>query len=109
MQQAQIKYESAKNKALKDLNSAYDRFSASRTNLLFYKQKLIKDSEELIKISKRNYYVGKTDLTSVIVMQQSYQDIVTGYINALTDYYTDWIDFLREVNNEDFDLFEENL
>lgn len=109
VQQAQIKYESAKNKALKDLNSAYDRFSASRTNLLFYKQKLIKDSEELIKISKKNYYAGKTDLTSVIVMQQSYQDIVTGYINALTDYYTDWIDFLREVNNEDFDLFEENL
>ncbi len=109
IEQAQINYESAKNKALKDLSSAYDRFATSRTNLLFYKQKLIKDSEELIKISKRNYDAGKSDLTSVIVMQQSYQDIITGYVYALTDYYTDWIDFLREVNNEDFDLNGENL
>ena len=42
-------------------------------------------------------------------MQQSYQDIIVGYVAALTDYYTDWIDFLREVNNEDFDINEENL
>ena len=109
IEQAQINYESAKNKALQDLASAYERFTTSRTNLLFYKQKLIKDSEELIKISKRNYDSGKADLTTVIVMQQSYQDIMTGYIYALTDYYTDWIDFLREVNNEDFDLTGENL
>ncbi len=109
IEQAQINYESAKNKATKDLSSAYDRFVTSQTNLLFYKQKLIKDSEELIKISKKNYNEGKTDLTSVIVMQQSYQDIIVGYVAALTDYYTDWIDFLREVNNEDFDINEENL
>ena len=109
IEQAQIDYESAKNKALKDLNSAYDRFATSRTNLLFYKQKLIKDSQELIDISKKNYNAGRTDLTTVIVMQQSYLDIVTGYIAALTDYYTDWIDFLREVNNEEFELYPQNL
>ena len=109
IEQAQINYESAKNKALKDLSSAYDKFTTSRTNLLFYKQKLIKDSQELIDISKKNYNAGKTDLTSVIVMQQSYQEIVTGYISALTDYYTDWIDFLREVNNEEFELYPANL
>ena len=48
-------------------------------------------------------------MTSVIVMEQSYREILTGYITALADYYTDWIDFLREVNSEDFDLFSENL
>lgn len=109
IEQAQINYESAKNKALKDLSSAYERFVTSQTNLLFYKNKLIKDSEELIDLSYRNYSEGKTDLTSVIVMEQSYRDILGGYINALTDYYTDWIDFLREVNNEEFSLFDEVL
>ncbi len=109
IKQAQINYESAKNKALKDLSSAYDRFATSRNNLIFYKQKIIKDSEELIEISKKNYAQGKADLTTVIVMQQSYQDIVTGYICALTDYYTDWIDFLREINNEEFELNPQNL
>ena len=107
--QAQTNYESAKNKAIKEMNSAYEQFLSSRTNLLFYKQKLIKDSEKLINISKKNYFEGKTDLTSLVVMEQSYKEIVVGYIQALTDYYTDWIDFLRTVNSEDFDLFDESL
>lgn len=107
--QAQTNYESAKNKAIKEMNSAYEQFLSSRTNLLFYKQKLIKDSEKLINISKKNYLEGKTDLTSLVVMEQSYKEIVVGYIQALTDYYTDWIDFLRTVNSEDFDLFDESL
>ena len=109
IEQAQINYESVRNKAQKNLNSAYDKFLTSRENLIFYKQKLVKDSEELIKISKKNYSEGKSDLTSVVVMEQSYRDILTGYIMALADYYTDWIDFLREVNTEDFDLSGENL
>lgn len=109
IERAQINYESVKNKAQKDLSSAYDKFLASRENLIFYKQKLVKDSEDLIKISKKNYNEGKADLTSVVVMEQSYRDILTGYIMALADYYTDWIDFLREVNSEDFDLFYKNL
>ena len=109
IEQAQINYESVKNKAQKDLSSAYDKFLSSRENLIFYKQKLVKDSEDLIKISKKNYNEGKADLTSVVVMEQSYRDILTGYIMALADYYTDWIDFLREVNSEDFDLFGESL
>ncbi len=109
IEQAQINYESVKNKAQKDLSSAYDKFLSSRENLIFYKQKLVKDSEDLIKISKKNYNEGKADLTSVVVMEQSYRDILTGYIMALADYYTDWIDFLREVNSEDFDLFVQDL
>ena len=109
VEQAQINYESAKNKAIKDLNSAYERFLTSQTNLVFYKQKLIKDSENLLKISKQNYNDGKTDLTSVIVMEQSYCEIVVSYLNALTDYYTDWIDFLREVNSEDFSIEAEDI
>ncbi len=109
VEQAQINYESAKNKALKELNTAYEKLVTSQTNLLFYKNKLLKDSAELIKISQKNYKEGKTDLTSVVLMQQSFREILTGYNTTLTDYYTDWIDFLREVNQEDFNLFDENL
>ena len=91
------------------MSTAYERLITSQTKLLFYKNKLVKDSAELIRISQKNYKEGKSDLTSVIMMQQSFREIVTGYNNALTDYYTDWIDFLREVNQEDFNLFDENL
>lgn len=88
------------------MSTAYERLITSQTNLLFYKNKLVKDSAELIRISQKNYKEGKSDLTSVIMMQQSFREILTGYNSALTDYYTDWIDFLREVNQEDFNLFD---
>ncbi len=107
--QAQINYESAKNKAMNDLSSAYDRFLTSKENLNFYEEKLIKESEQLISVSKKNYASGKTDLTSLIVMEQSYKNILVGYTNALALYYTDWIDFLREVNSEDFEVKTEDI
>ena len=91
------------------MSTAYERLITSQTNLLFYKNKLVKDSAELIRISQKNYKEGKSDLTSVIMMQQSFREILTGYNSALTDYYTDWIDFLREVNVENFDLNEESV
>lgn len=107
--QAEIEYDSAKNKALKDLNSAYTKFLNSQANLIFYKQRLIKDSEEMIKIAKQSYLSGKSDFASVISVEQAYNDILTNYITSLADYYTDWIDFLREVNSEDFSLDVEEI
>ena len=105
VQQAQIKYESAKNKALKDLNSAYDRFLTARTNLNHYEKKILTDSEELINVSTKSYETGQSDITSLIVMKQSYRSIIIGYTQALAEYYNSWTNFLREVNDQEFDLY----
>ena len=35
------------------------------------------------------------------VMEQSYKSIIVGYTYALAEYYNSWIDFLREVNQEE--------
>jgi outer membrane protein TolC len=78
-------------------------------NLNYYNNKLIKDSNELIKLSKRSYEAGKSNLTALIVMEQQYREIVSGYVNALSDYYIDWVEFLREINKEDFDIDEKTL
>ena len=43
-------------------------------------------------------------------MEKSYQKIRTGYVNALADYYLSWVEFITELNDEDFKLSEiENL
>ena len=70
-------------------------------NLNFYNDKLLKNSDEMIRVSKRSYEVGKSNLTSLIVMEQSYKSIIIGYTYALADYYNCWINFLREVNQEE--------
>ena len=101
VEKAELNYISTQNKALKDLNSAYEKFVTAQMNLNFYNNKLLKNSEEMIRVSKRSYEVGKSNLTSLIVMEQSYKSIIVGYTYALADYYNSWIDFLREVNQEE--------
>lgn len=101
---AQLNYISIQNKAIKDLNSAYEKFVTAKLNLNYYNEKLLKSSEEMIKLSKRSYEAGKSNLTSLIVMEQSYKSIIVGYTYALAEYYNCWIDFLRETNAEEFNL-----
>lgn len=107
--QAELKYTSVENKAINDLHSAYEKFLTAKLNLNYYNDNLLKNSNELIKVAKKNYAQGKSSLTTLIVMEQSYRSIVAGYTYALADYYNCWIDFLREVNVENFDLKEESL
>lgn len=73
LQQAELKYESVKNKAEKDVASAYDKFLIAAENLNYYESKILTSSEELIEISKKAYETGKSDITSLIVMKQSYK------------------------------------
>ena len=107
LRQAELKYESAKNKAIKDVSAAYQRFLTAVENLNYYENKIIKNSEELIEISKESYEEGKTEITSLIVMKQSYISIIVGYKYDLAEYYNSWTNFLREVNDEYFELPED--
>ena len=107
LKQAELKYESSKNRAVKDVSAAYDRFLTAADNLNHYENKIITGSEELIETSKNSYEAGKSDITSLIVMKQSYKSIIIGYTQALAEYYNSWTNFLREVNDEKFTLPED--
>lgn len=107
LKQAELKYESSKNRAVKDVSAAYDRFLTAADNLNHYEKKIITGSEELIETSKNSYEAGKSDITSLIVMKQSYKSIIIGYTQALAEYYNSWTNFLREVNDEKFTIPED--
>ena len=107
LKQAELKYESSKNRAVKDVSAAYDRFLTAADNLNHYEKKIITGSEELIETSKNSYEACKSDITSLIVMKQSYKSIIIGYTQALAEYYNSWTNFLREVNDEKFTLPED--
>lgn len=109
LEQAKLNYESTHTAAINNLNSTYAKFITSQTNLNYYTDNMLTKSEELIKASKKSYEIGKSNLTSLIVMEQSYQSIRTGYILAISDYYNSWIDFLSQVNDEEFGAHAESL
>ena len=106
LKQTELKYTSVKNRAVKDVSAAYERFLTAADNLNHYEKKIITDSEKLIETSKDSYEEGKSDITALIVMKQSYKSIIIGYSQALAEYYNSWTNFLREVNDEDFTLTE---
>ena len=58
----------------------------------------------MINLSKKNYGAGKSNLTTFIVMEQSYKSIIIEYTKTLAEYYNSWVGFLREVNAENFDI-----
>ncbi len=102
IEQAELKYISVRNKAIRDISASYERFLTAADNLNHYESKIITGSENLIDTSIKNYEAGKSDITSLIVMKQSYKSIIIGYTQALAEYYNSWTNFLREVNNEKF-------
>ncbi len=78
---------------MKDISAAYDKFLTAAENLNYYESKILASSEELIEVSKHSYESGKSDITSLIVMKQSYKSIIVGYTYALAEYYNSWTNF----------------
>ena len=104
LEQAQLHYESTKNKATTSLMSAYEKFIIAQKNLNYYNSDLISNSKEILKIAAQNYAQEKSDVTSLVFVQQSYSEIMDAYIDSLCNYYISWINFLREYNDETLDM-----
>ena len=104
LEQAQLRYESTKNKATTSLMSAYEKFIIAQKNLNYYNSDLISNSKEILKIAAQNYAQEKSDVTSLVFVQQSYSEIMDAYIDSLCNYYISWINFLREYNDETIDM-----
>ena len=102
IEKANLEYISTVNKAKKSVEIAYEDFITAQLNLDSYNDKILKDSEELFALFEQKYKVENVDFATLAAVEESYQDLVVGYSEALSDYYTSWIRFLREINSEDF-------
>lgn len=104
LEQAKLRYDSTKDIADHELESAYKRFKMAKINLGHYDENIISKSDELLKISKKSFEKGNSTLTTFILIEQSHIDVQTDYIEALSEYYKSWLDFLKAVNTDEFDL-----
>jgi outer membrane protein TolC len=109
LEQAKLRYASTKNIAEHEFESAYKRFKMAKINLSHYDEKILDKSHELLRIAKKSFKDGKSTLTTFILIEQSHIDVQTNYIEALSEYYKSWLDFLRVVNTEEFNLTRQTL
>ncbi len=99
LEQANHKYTSIKIAALNNLKSCYDTFVTAKENLNQYDENIIDRSNELLKIAKKSYELGNSSITTLIMLEESYQDVQVAYVNALADYYKAWINLLKEMQD----------
>lgn len=102
IEQANINYGATIYNAKKDIEIAYEQFVTAQLNLESYNDTILKDSEQLFTEFEKIYRVKSLDFASLAAVEESYQDLVVGYSNALSDYYLGWINFLREINTQNF-------
>lgn len=104
LEQKELAYKSLQHQARMDLYAAYDSFRTAQDNLNYYTDILLTESKQFLNMSKRSYMVGKTNMSDLIFVEQSYKSIMMNYTQALADYYDAWVDVLRQVNDEDLKL-----
>ena len=109
IEKAKLNYVSTVNKAVKSVEIAYENFITAQLNLESYNDRILKDSDELFNLFEKKYKVEKVDFATLAAVEESYQDLVVGYSQALSDYYISWIKFLREINSENFIFDKQNL
>lgn len=109
VQKANNNYISTVNKAKKDVEIAYEEFITAQLNLKSYNDKILKDSEDLFELFEKTYKSKDVDFATLAAVEESYQDLIVGYAEALSDYYVNWINFLREINSENFVFENQNL
>ena len=90
----QLNYQmgSQKNQVTSDVASAYNNLLAAREKIRVYQEHVLRDSNEVARLSRRSYEVGQSDINSTLLAQQAnvqirqaYLDAVTGYQGAYTD------------------------
>lgn len=104
VEQKELAYENVKHHALINLRSAYANFITAQTNLNYYNDVILTESNQFLLLARRGYEIGKTSITDYIFIEQSYKNIMLGYVAALANYYNAWVAVLREVNDEEFKL-----
>ena len=104
IEQKELIYKNTLHVATMDLHSTYDSFVTAQMNLNYYNDVILSESDRFLNMAKKSYIVGKTTMTELLYIEQSYKSIIMGYTTALTDYYNAWVDVLREVNDEEFKL-----
>jgi outer membrane protein TolC len=75
-----------------DIVCAYESVLVNAANLHKCKQQLLPEALKASQLSKRGYELGKTDLATVILSQQTYGQLSSCYFDSAVAYQNAWAD-----------------
>ncbi|MGA7955169.1 MAG: TolC family protein [Gloeobacterales cyanobacterium] len=92
LEQTGLQIEASRRQIATNIHTSYQTLSVARKNILEYQSRILADAKEVVKLAQESYQVGKTNLSSVILAQQSAQQIRSGYLDAIVAYQGAWAD-----------------
>ena len=100
-EKAQLEYNSIINITKNVIHTNHDKFIIAKENVEHY-DSILKESAEILKLSKQRYKKGKTPLTSLIVVEHAHQELLNEYISAIGVYYNAYIALIQEIGVDNF-------
>ncbi len=100
-EKAQLEYNSIINITKNVIHTNHDKFIIAKENVAHY-DAILKESAEILKLSKQRYKKGKTPLTSLIVVEHAHQELLNEYISAIGVYYNAYISLIQEIGVDSF-------
>ncbi len=100
-EKAQLEYNSIINITKNIIHTNHDKFVIAKENVGHYME-ILDESNEILKLSKQRYKKGQTQLTNLIVVEHSHQELLQEYVNAMGVYYNSYIALLQEIGVDSF-------
>ena len=97
IEQSRTQANSVRARVEMDVQSAYAALIGARTNVLRYQQELIPHAREVVHLAQRSYEVGRTDISNAIIGQQSFQQTLSTYFDAVVAYQNAWADLEKAI------------
>jgi cobalt-zinc-cadmium efflux system outer membrane protein len=83
--------------AAADIVTAYEALSVNIENLHKFQRELLPAALQAAQLSRRSYEMGKTDLSTAILAQQQYGQMVSSYFDTAVAYQSAWSDMEKAV------------
>ncbi len=80
-----------------DVHAAYQALLIARETISKYQFQLLPASREVLGLAQESYQVGKTNLASVITVEQADQQNRSAYVDAITAYQSSYADLEKAI------------
>ena len=99
LDRAKIDEVSFENKLKFALKEDYNNFKYAKENMGYYKA-ILKESDNILKMSEQRYADGKTNLLNLFIIENSHQEILNEYISDMQVYYDSYLDLIHNMGHD---------
>ncbi len=99
IKQLKSEYETQKNIVSQEVVQAYQALVMQRQRIQTFQKKALQRSSDIARMSQRSYEIGQSDISSVLIAQQSNVEVRTEYLDAVNQYELAFTDLEQAIGN----------